>query len=102
LIRSPVDCKGVMVSKFLEDMRNKGYMEVKRWDFTVSDETIINEIENNRELMLYVMSQDGVPLYTHAGCKSFFSNILQQSRLNPSYNTKGKAKKHLPNQKDSA
>jgi len=102
MIRSPVDCKGLIKSKFVEGMTELGFLEVKRWPMHVTDEMIIEEIENDRGLMFYVLNSKGIPLYTHAGVKAFFTNIHPQLLLNPSYNTKEKAKKHHPNRKDSA
>ena len=83
-------------------MTKLGFLEVKRWPFHIPDEMIIEEIVNDRSLMLYVINSKGIPLYTHAGVKAFFTNIHPQSLLNPSYNTKVKARKHHPNRKDSA
>ena len=101
MIRSPVDCKGIIKSVFVKQMHDNGFLEVKRWDSYLPDSVIIDEIEFDQGLMLYTIWNEGIGLYTHAGVKSFFSNILQQSRQNPSYNTKDRAKKHHPNQKDS-
>jgi len=102
MIRSPVDCKGLMKSKFIDEMVKLGFLEVKRWPFHLPDDIIIDEIVNDRDLMLYVINSQGIPLYTHAGVKGFFTNTRPQLLLNPSYNTKVKARKHPPNRKGSA
>jgi len=102
MIRSPVDCKGLIRSKFVKEMIEIGFLEIKRWPKHIPDEMIIDEIANDRGLMLYVINSKGIPLYTHAGVKGFFTNIHPQLLQNPSYNTKVLAKKHHPNQKDSA
>jgi len=80
-MHTPSPLKGVVRSEFLDKMYKEWFLEVGRWSAYLPDDVIINSIMGNKNLLLYAVNFNGVPLDTHAGCKSFFANIRPDSRL---------------------
>ena len=78
---TPAPLKGIVRSKFLDKMYKQWFLEIGRWSAYLPDSVIIDQIKNDRNLLLYAVNFKGVPIDTHAGCKSFFSNIRPESRL---------------------
>ena len=104
MLNSPVDCKGIIKSKFVKDMEKQGFYEIARWNICVPDSIIINQIEKDEKLSIYAAFNRGVGLITHAGVKAFFAHIPnkpQSEPLNQVYNNRVQVEKRLRGQKDS-
>ena len=80
-MHTPAPLNGVVRSKFLDMMYGKWFLEVGRWNMHVPDSVVLDDIDNNKNLMLYAVNFKGVSLFTHAGCKSFFANIKPPGKV---------------------
>jgi len=77
---TPAPLKGIVRSPLLDKMYKQWFLEVGRWSAHLPDSIIIDDINNDKNLMLYAVNFKGVNLFTHAGCKSFFANIRPDTR----------------------
>jgi len=77
---TPAPMKGMVRSELLDKMYKRWFLEVGRWSAHIPDSIILDDIDNNKNLMLYAVNFKGVNLFTHAGCKSFFANIRPDTR----------------------
>jgi len=77
---TPAPIRGIMRSSLLDKMYKKWFLEVGRWSAHIPDSIIIDDINKDKNLLLYAINFKGVNLFTHAGCKSFFANIRPDTR----------------------
>jgi len=77
---TPAPIRGIVRSKLLDKMYKQWFLEVGRWSAHLSDSVIIDDINKDKNLILYAVNFNGVALFTHAGCKSFFANIRPDTR----------------------
>ena len=77
---TPAPLRNIVRSALLDRMYKQWFLEVGRWSAHLPDSVILDEIDKDKNLMLYAVNFNGVSMFTHAGCKSFFANIRPDSR----------------------
>jgi hypothetical protein len=102
MLNSPVSCKGIMQSPFLNEMWSAGWIEIGRWDSYLPDDIIIDKVQRNEQYQFYIAENEGALIESHGGSKSYFFNTHRKLRLNPFYSTTMPRGKHLLDQKSSA
>ena len=79
-MHTPAPLRGLVRSPLLDKMYKQWFLEVGRWSAYLPDSVILDNIDNDKNLMLYAVNFKGVSMFTHAGCKSFFANIRPDTR----------------------
>lgn len=78
---TPAPLREMERSAQLDSLYSQWFLEVGRWSAHLPDSVIIDEIQNNRNLLLYAVNFNGVPIITHGGSKSFFANIRPHDKF---------------------
>ena len=99
MLNSPVDCKGLIISQFLNMMYEAGWIQINVFPAYLPDDVIVAAVQTDPKNEFYVFENDGMLIETHEGSKSYFFNTHHKLRLNPFYNTKVQSETHHPSRR---
>jgi len=75
MLSSPVDTKGLIKCRELDILELAGIYERGKWPAYLPDEVILNELENNEDLMKWVVQSKGVILQTIGNYKCYLVDV---------------------------